>query len=218
MISHDTLLYMSDKRYKTKICEECGNPWETRTPSARTCSPRCRALLREKEFPSQGKKRDYPPKLIEQISQLYAQGLSRYAIERIVGRGVSVQTVIERHIPRRRERGEIPVVARRSPDTPRTGEDASQWKGDDASYTSLHFRVERIRGKPQYCACCDISGPGRYEWANLTGEYTNVDDYIRLCVSCHRRFDLRRRKLLGHLTTEGTSRRARSKSATEEHS
>jgi hypothetical protein len=192
---------MSDKRYKTKICEQCGDPWKTRTLTARTCSMRCAALLREKEYPSQGKKREYPPEIIERIGELHASGMSRGEITRIIGPGVSVQTVIGRYFPRRRERGKIPVTSRHQLDQRYSGENSHRWKGDDASYTSFHFRVERVRGKPEYCACCDIVGPGFYEWANLTGNYADVDDYVRLCVSHHRHFDLYRRKILGQNTS-----------------
>jgi hypothetical protein len=46
------------------------------------------------------------------------------------------------------------------------------------------------RGKPQHCADCGASGPGRrYEWANLTGRYGDSSDYKRLCRQCHIRFD-----------------------------
>jgi len=31
----------------------------------------------------------------------------------------------------------------------------------------------------------------RYEWANISGEYKrDVSDYIQLCPSCHRKFDM----------------------------
>lgn len=29
-----------------------------------------------------------------------------------------------------------------------------------------------------------------YHWANVTGDYANPEDYIRLCAPCHYRFDL----------------------------
>ena len=42
---------------------------------------------------------------------------------------------------------------------------------------------------------------GRMEWANLTGEYQDVTDYARMCVSCHRKFDAARRALTGRRTS-----------------
>lgn len=63
------------------------------------------------------------------------------------------------------------------------------WKGDKAGYAALHYRVQKTRGKPNYCVRCDKSGKGRYEWAILMGDYTNPYDYIRLCKRCHLMFD-----------------------------
>lgn len=58
------------------------------------------------------------------------------------------------------------------------------------SYRGAHYRVEQARGKPQACEKCGTNDPTRrYEWANLTKQYDDVFDYIRLCVSCHRKMD-----------------------------
>jgi hypothetical protein len=63
-------------------------------------------------------------------------------------------------------------------------------KGDNVSYTVLHARVRQLRGAPSRCEQCDTTDASkRYEWANLTGNYADPDDYRRLCVSCHRRYD-----------------------------
>jgi len=69
------------------------------------------------------------------------------------------------------------------------GENNDNWKGDNAGYTALHKRVEVIRGKPSECAMCESKTEKRYEWANMTGKYKNVFDYVRLCKSCHHKFD-----------------------------
>ena len=66
------------------------------------------------------------------------------------------------------------------------------WKGDKASYDSIHSWVERRRGKPHICEHC-----GKYvenlkciHWANVDHTYKrDLDDYIRLCASCHGRYD-----------------------------
>lgn len=34
-----------------------------------------------------------------------------------------------------------------------------------------------------------------------SGYYEDIFDYIRLCVTCHHRFDARRRAALGHRTS-----------------
>ena len=74
------------------------------------------------------------------------------------------------------------------------------WRGDEAGYQALHLRVEAARGKPHECSKCG-STEGRMEWANLTGNYADVDDYARMCVSCHRNFDAARRRLTGRRTS-----------------
>lgn len=54
-------------------------------------------------------------------------------------------------------------------------------------YRAAHQRVERFRGKPKYCTQCELNDTSRrYEWANLTGNYEDPWDYVRLCVRCHR--------------------------------
>lgn len=69
------------------------------------------------------------------------------------------------------------------------------WKGDSVTYVSSHFRVYRYRGKASSCAfgCTDVA---RFEWASLTGNLTNPDDYASMCARCHRRFDAAVRAML----------------------
>jgi hypothetical protein len=70
------------------------------------------------------------------------------------------------------------------------GEKNHQWKGSGCGYSALHFRVERIRGKPQKCEDCGTADPSRtYDWANISGKYLGVDDFKRLCRSCHWKMD-----------------------------
>lgn len=90
------------------------------------------------------------------------------------------------------------VAAKRN----QVGADNHMWRGDDAGYQALHLRVEAARGKPSYCSKCESSDPAtRYEWANLTGNYQDVDDYDRMCVSCHRIYDAARRAATGMPTS-----------------
>lgn len=82
----------------------------------------------------------------------------------------------------------------RPPVYERTGDQSPNWIGRDAGYQTLHTRVEAARGKPQRCGCCDSVEPGRrYDWANLSGRYELLSDYVRMCRSCHKRFDNTRR-------------------------
>lgn len=97
--------------------------------------------------------------------------------------GCAERTVI--HIARR-----FGVPPRKSRG-PGNGQLHHNWKGEDIAYAGAHKRVSRIRGVPSLCENCGAT-EGRFEWASLTGSYTNVWDYKRLCASCHRRFDLDR--------------------------
>ena len=73
----------------------------------------------------------------------------------------------------------------------RTGTDHPLWRGDDASYFSLHNRVYRARGNADHCERCGATGSERkrYEWANLTGHYEDIWDYERMCPPCHAAYD-----------------------------
>lgn len=69
---------------------------------------------------------------------------------------------------------------------------SSNWKGDTVGYTGLHAWVRRQLGTPKECEHCDKDGlVGRkIHWASKSGEYKrDVDDWIRLCASCHSKYD-----------------------------
>ena len=64
---------------------------------------------------------------------------------------------------------------------------------NDAGYKALHLRVTKARGRPSLCDWCDETDPTEgFEWANLSGNYGDVNDYVRLCVTCHRTYDANR--------------------------
>lgn len=178
--------------YKTKVCEWCGTSWKTRKGKARTCSPKCRARLRETEKPSSGKpKREYPEATVDKVLSLYESGMTVAEVQAAVP-GVKVQLVLQRFGAEMR-----PAIAR----SPKRGPDNPSWKGENASYTAFHLRVEKARGKPSKCEHCGTEKAGRYEWANLTGNYHDINDYVRMCVACHRRYDAVRRKITGRRTS-----------------
>lgn len=69
------------------------------------------------------------------------------------------------------------------------GDRRSDWRGDDVSYAGLHAWIRRLRGRPQKCEFCG-KVEGNLEWANKSHEYKRVpEDWMSLCVSCHRRYD-----------------------------
>jgi hypothetical protein len=63
------------------------------------------------------------------------------------------------------------------------------------SYTAVHKRLRKDRGTPSLCEHCGTTTAKKFEWA-FTGEghergafSADLSDYIRLCTSCHLRFD-----------------------------
>ena len=72
------------------------------------------------------------------------------------------------------------------------GENNHQWKAEDASYSAMHTRLTKRFGQPKRCEACGTTDARRsYDWANLTGNYSDVTDYRRLCRSCHWKLDQR---------------------------
>lgn len=71
------------------------------------------------------------------------------------------------------------------------GAESPFWKGDSVKMSGLHKWVERTLGTPKKCQHCGSTNKKRYEWANKSRSYTRVaTDWIRLCTSCHRLYDM----------------------------
>lgn len=70
-------------------------------------------------------------------------------------------------------------------------ENNNKWKGDDASYYAKHIWVGNNFGRPNFCEHCKSKDEKMYHWANISGEYKRIrEDWKRLCVSCHKKYDL----------------------------
>lgn len=68
------------------------------------------------------------------------------------------------------------------------------WLGDKVGYTGVHKWIYKKLGKPRTCSHCGSTKKNKYEWANISGKYfRKVEDYIRLCTSCHRKYDNKRK-------------------------
>lgn len=135
----------------------------------------------------------YPAKLVFSIDSQYRSGMTQAEIARDLG---MTQRVVWRVMHNHN------LTARSSAKRDQRGEKNSSWRGPDAGYEALHTRVEVKRGKPSICGHCGTEDPAvRYEWANMTGHYEDVEDFERLCVPCHRKFDAGRRRLTGKRTS-----------------
>jgi hypothetical protein len=75
-------------------------------------------------------------------------------------------------------------------------EQASRWKGEKVKLSALHQWVESRLGKPQKCDHCEKLDAKKYEWANKSRLYKrDLSDWLRLCTSCHHKYDDSRKKM-----------------------
>lgn len=118
--------------------------------------------------------------LLEKAIDLYSSGKTQSEVARELG---TTQKVIWGLL--KRNGYKCRVAAKRN----QWGENNHMWKGDGAGYASLHRRVELRRGKPRLCEHCSSTKAIEYNWANISGNYHDVNDYIRLCRSCHAKMD-----------------------------
>lgn len=71
------------------------------------------------------------------------------------------------------------------------GKFARRWKGDLAGYVAIHVWLKKNYGKAKKCENLGCSQKyKRIEWASISGgNLRNIDDYLQLCTSCHRKYD-----------------------------
>jgi len=67
-----------------------------------------------------------------------------------------------------------------------SGENNPSWKGDDVGYHGIHKRLHKKRLN----ICRNCGKEGKTEWANISGEYKSEEDFVELCISCHRKMDM----------------------------
>lgn len=82
---------------------------------------------------------------------------------------------------------------------------ARNWKGDKAGYVAIHIWLKNKYGKAFKCEnpnCTypkpikyrkPLLKPKRFEWASISRENKrNREDWIQLCPSCHRKYDIKK--------------------------
>jgi transcriptional regulator with XRE-family HTH domain len=129
----------------------------------------------------------------EELDDLYTkQGMSQLEIAEKCGVSQKVvwRAMINYDIPRRRQ------IKRNQ-----YAENNDSWVGESASYSTAHARVRYMRGSAKLHGC-SVCGDRRestwYDWANLTGNYPDPDDYVAMCRKCHRAFDKKRKEVNTH--------------------
>ncbi len=71
-----------------------------------------------------------------------------------------------------------------------TGSKNHLWKGNKVGYVGLHHWLYRWLGKANHCEVCGKNDKRMYHWCNIDHQYRRVlDDYIPMCVPCHRKYD-----------------------------
>jgi hypothetical protein len=117
----------------------------------------------------------------DKLRQLYEGGMTQRECADALGVG---HKVVVNAIKR------LGITARKAAKRDQWGEKNHIWKGDQASYGPLHRRLYRVFGQPQKCDVCGTCDHQKsYDWANLTGDYANPQDYKRMCRSCHWKHD-----------------------------
>jgi len=80
-----------------------------------------------------------------------------------------------------------------------TGEKNYQWKGEQVGYRTLHRWIIKNLGSAKQCEYCGKvkTTPKSIHWANIDHKYKrNLTDWIALCASCHKKYDIAMKKSL----------------------
>lgn len=151
-------------------CKVCGKSYKAYISNSKYCSIGCKAK-------SQTYRIDF-----QKIVEMYERGMTQTEIANELG---TTQKVIYNSF--RRNGYKCRKAAKRN----QLGKNNNSWVGDNATYATFHKRVESLYGRPIHCEVCGTVDPSkRYEWANVTGDYADVEHgYRRMCCSCHRKFD-----------------------------
>ena len=117
---------------------------------------------------------------LDKAKKLYESGMTQEEVGKELG---TTQKVI---YERFKQAGYKSRIAKKSN---QNGPNNDSWKGDEAGYKALHYRVTNARGTPKLCEDCGTTTAKRYEWANMTKNYSDILDYKRLCKDCHHAMD-----------------------------
>lgn len=121
-----------------------------------------------------------PPETVQAVRDLYASGQTQMEIATHLGTSRKfVEGVFRRN-------GITPRVAAKRD---QSGDKNAHWKGDQAGYAAMHLRLYVQRGRPYPCSVCGTTTAKAYDWANLTGNYSDVSDFAPMCRSCHSKHD-----------------------------
>lgn len=150
------------------VCQECGTDFRSYNPSPKFCSRECK---------SQSQTADVD---LQKIRVLYSGGKTQAEIAGALG---VTQKVIFAAMRR------AGIKPRKAAKRNQWGKNNHAWKGDEASIYAFHRRLYSRFGKPTKCGVCGTTKAEHYDYANLTGRYEDIEDYLPMCRSCHWRYD-----------------------------
>ena len=163
------------------ICQQCNEGFKSYSPTPKYCSLKCKGDAQAPEID------------IERLRVLYIGGKTQDEIARVFGVSQkSIFKAMRRHGIKTR-----PATKRNQ-----WGENNHMWKGDDASKYAFHRRLYSRYGKPRICGVCGAIKAKHYDYANLTGKYEDIEDYLPMCRSCHWKFDSKHLNFQGGATRE----------------
>jgi hypothetical protein len=131
-------------------------------------------------MPRGQKPKQYAQRVVDAVARLYAEGKTQHEVAAALGMTQKVIfNIMRRH----------GITARVAAKRNQWGENNHAWKGDDATKKAFHRRLYSRHGKPDCCLVCGTISSEHYDYANVSGRYEDLDDYIALCRSCHWRYD-----------------------------
>lgn len=150
------------------ICQKCAAEFSSYNKNPKYCSRACKDASQSADLS------------IERLRILYIGGKSQQEIASVFG-------VTQKAVHGAMKRNGIktrPAVKRNQ-----WGGNNHMWKGDEASKDALHRRLYSRYGKPKICGSCGTTKSKHYDYANLTGKYEDIEDYLPMCRSCHCKYD-----------------------------
>lgn len=148
-------------------CKQCNTDYKSKTSKRKFCTLACAYIGRK---PGGGK-----------------SGW-KYTDEQRKRRSEQMKEIASRpeHIERIRQVG----FANRGKIKANRDENHWNWKGDKASYASIHNWVRRRGGNASMCEFCHTEDSPVYDWSNKSQEYKrDMSDWQQLCRKCHQDYD-----------------------------
>lgn len=150
------------------ICKQCGGFFSSYNKKPKFCSLKCKGDFQAPDID------------INKLKELYYSGMTQSEVA--FSLGVSQKSVFK---AMRRNNITARVAAKRD----QYGENNHAWKGENAGYAAFHRRLYSRLGKPSKCSECGTETARNYDYANLSGNYSDMNDYAPMCRSCHWKYD-----------------------------